>query len=223
VGWVDAELVVVALAAMLSPTTLTFSVFSLVMGERPLRTGIWFYAGALGITLVIGIAAAFVLGNAAASPKPSTPKTWVSILDIVLAVVLLAWVWHARRRTLDPAKTQAALDKMSAVASSPWIAVVAAGATLANPGAFIPIALKTISETDPGAAGYAVDWVFFALVSLLPLLVAIVLLVVARDWALRVLRGARDWLEVHAFTVALVLVALLAASLLRGGISGLVG
>jgi hypothetical protein len=38
---VDTELALVALAAMLSPTTLSFSVLALVLGERPLRTGLW--------------------------------------------------------------------------------------------------------------------------------------------------------------------------------------
>ena len=38
---------------MVSPTTLTFSVLVLVLGDRPLRTGIWFYLGALGATLHI--------------------------------------------------------------------------------------------------------------------------------------------------------------------------
>ena len=37
----------------------------------------------------------------------------------------------------------------------PAIAIVGAGAALANPGGFIPIALKTISETDPCTAQYA--------------------------------------------------------------------
>jgi hypothetical protein len=36
------------------------------------------------------------------------------------------------------------VDQMSKVASSPVIAIVGAGAALANPGGFIPIALKTI-------------------------------------------------------------------------------
>ena len=80
---VDTELVLVALAAMLSPTTLFLSVLALVVGERPKRTALWFYLGAFGATLVVGVVAAFVLGNAAASPKPSTPKTWVAIVDVV--------------------------------------------------------------------------------------------------------------------------------------------
>jgi hypothetical protein len=110
---------------------------------------------------------------------------------------------------------------MSKVASSPVIAIVGAGALLANPGGFIPIALKTISETDPTTEGYAVQWLFFTIVALLPLLVALVLLVVASDWTKSVLVSARNWLERNARTVAAVIIFLLALSLLRNGIAGL--
>ena len=73
-GWIDAELALTALAAMLSPTTLTFSVLVLVLSDRPFRTGLWFYLGALVATLGIGVVAAFVLGNAAASRTPSVSR-----------------------------------------------------------------------------------------------------------------------------------------------------
>jgi hypothetical protein len=115
------------------------------------------------------------------------------------------------------------IDQISKVASSPAIAIIGAGAALANPGAFIPLALKAISETDPSAAQYFVEWVFFALVSLLPLGVALLLLVFTPDRAKRILGTARTWIERHARTVAGVLVIALAAALLRNGISGLVG
>ena len=98
------------------------------------------------------------------------------------------------------------MERMGKVASSPVIAILGAGAALANPGAFIPIALKDISETDPSASEYIVDWVFFSLASLLPLAIALVLLLVAREWTMGVLRSARDWLQLHAMTVAAVLV-----------------
>ena len=68
-GWIDAELALTAVAAMLSPTTLSFSVLALVLGDRPLRTGVWFYLGALGATLAVGVLAAFVLGGKAASRR----------------------------------------------------------------------------------------------------------------------------------------------------------
>ena len=222
-GWVEAELVLVSLAAMLSPTTLTFSVLSIVLSEKPLRTAILFYLGAVTATLAIGVLAAVVLGDALADRAPSTPKTWVAILDVVLAALLLGVVAWALRRPPNPDRTAGAVAQMTRVASSPAIAIVGAGAMLANPGAFIPIALKTISELDPSIAQYIADWVFFTVLAVLPLLVAIVALIVRRAWAERVLTAVRTWLEAHVRTVAAAIVVLLALSLLRNGIAGLVG
>ena len=168
-GWIDGELALTALAAMLSPTTLTFSVLVLVLSDRPFRTGLWFYLGALTATLGIGIVAAFVLGNAAASRTPSTPKTWVAVLDVVLALGLICFVVWVLRRPPNPKRTAGMIDQIQKVASSPIVAIAGAGAALANPGAFIPIALKDISELDPSATQYIVNWIFFTVVSLLPL------------------------------------------------------
>lgn len=214
------ELALVALAAMLSPTTLSFSVLALILGERPLRTGVWFYLGALSITLAIGVAGAFVLGNAAAS-ETSTPKTWVAILDVAAGVLLLLYLVRAARRPADPSKAAGMIERMAAVASSPAVGIVGAGAVLANPGGFIPLALKEISQLDPSTAEYCVYWLLFTLVSLLPLAVALILLVLAHDPIERVLLGARVWLERHARTVAIVILAALSVALLRNGISGL--
>lgn len=220
-GWIDAELALTALAAMLSPTTLSFSLFTLILGDRPLRAGTWFYAGALGATLAIGVLAAFVLGNAAATSHPSSPKTWVAIVDLVAAGLIILYVVRALRRPLDPQKMASMMERMSKVASAPAIAIVGAGATLANPGGFIPIALKSLSELDPSTAQYIAGWLFFALVSLLPLSLALVLLVVAPHSTGRRLQRVRGWLERHARTMAAAILFLLAAALMRNGISGL--
>ena len=219
-SWGDTELALVALAAMLSPTTLIFSVLALVLGDRPLRTGLWFFLGALGAMLAIGVAAAFLIGDAAAS-HTSTPKTWVAVVDMIAGALLLVYAAVLIRRPLDPQRTAGMVTRMSKVASSPAIAIVGAGAALANAGAFIPLALKAISEKNPGTAGYVAYWIAFTLVALLPLGAAIVMLLVAHDWAIRVLTAARDWLLVHAKTVAAAIIILLAAALLRNGISGL--
>jgi threonine/homoserine/homoserine lactone efflux protein len=221
-GWIDTELVLIALAAMLSPTTLSFSILALVLGERPKRTGIWFYLGAVTATLAIGVLAAFVLGDVAASDTPSQPKTWVCIVDIVAAAVLVVVAFRFARRPRNPERVEQMVAQMGKVASSPIVAIFGAGATLANPGGYIPLALKAISETDPSAGQYVVDWVFFTFVSLLPLLAAIIALVVAPDWARRVLQRTRDWLIPNARTIAVAIMLLLAAALLRNGIAGLV-
>jgi len=217
----DVELGLTALAAMLSPTTLAFSVFALVLGDRPLRTGFWFFLGAFGATLAIGVLAAFVLGNAAATPSESTPKTWVSILDVAFGVLLLLYVARALRQPVDPRKAASMIERMGTVASSPIIAIIGAGAALANPGGFIPIALKDISQLNPNAGEYIVEWLFFAVVSLLPLSLALVMLLISREWAMRVLIRVRGWLERHARTVAAAILVLLAAALVRNGIVGL--
>jgi multisubunit Na+/H+ antiporter MnhB subunit len=218
---IQIELLLVALGAMLSPTTLSFSVLALVLGERPLRTGIWFYLGAFGATLLVGVVAAFVVGNAAASPKPSEPKTWVAIVDVVAGAFLLFFIVRLLRRPANPERAAGMIEQMGKVASSPAIAVVAAGATLANPGGFIPLALKDISETNPSTWGYMAEWVAFTLVALLPLSVALLMLALRPEPTKRALAGARVWLERHARTLAAVILGLLAASLLRHGIAGL--
>jgi hypothetical protein len=223
VGWIDLELVLISLAAMLSPTTLTFSVLALVLAPRPLRTGIWFYLGAFTVTIAIGIAASFFLGDAAAPSSNGQRKTWVSVFDLVAGAALLVYVVYTWRRPFSEKTTKGMVDRMSTVASSPWIAVVAAGATLANPGGFIPLALKAISETNPTRAGYTAQWLGFTVVSLLPLSLALVLLLVSRDWAERILGATRRWLEEHLRLIASVIIVLLAVSLVRNGIAGLAG
>ena len=218
----DVELGLTALAAMLSPTTLSFSVFALVLGERPLRTGTWFFLGAFGATILIGVLAAFVLGDAAApSGSSETPPTAVAIIDIVFGVLLLVYVVRALSRPPDPKRMADMIEKMSSVASSPAIAVVAAGATLANPGGFIPIALKEISQLGPSTGEYIVLWIGFAVIALLPLAVALIALAVAPEHAERWLGATRSWLERRVRAVAAVLIVLVAAALLRNGIVAL--
>jgi Sap, sulfolipid-1-addressing protein len=219
-SWIDAEIVLVSLAAMFSPTTLTFSVLALVLSDRPLRTGFFFYLGAFTATMAVGIVASFLIGDIAASDT-SSPKTWVAVLDLILGVLVLVYVVVFLRRPRDPARLQGMIEQMSKLASAPLLAVVGAGAALANPGGFIPIALKDISELNPSTAQYAVDWLFFTVASLLPLGLALLSLLVARDWTVRQLARARGFLERDARTIAAAIVVLLAISLLRNGIAGL--
>src|SRR3954452_2109188 len=205
---------------MLSPTTLTFSVLALALGDRPLRTGLWFYLRAMGVTLTIGVVGAFVLGDVASS-QTSSPKTWVAVIDVVAGVLVLAYVVRALRRPRDPERLGGMIEHMSKLASSPAVAIVGAGATLANPGGFIPLALKEISQLDPSTAEYVLGWALFSLVSLLPLGLALLMLVFARGSAMRILETARNWLERNARVLAAMILVALGAALLRNGIVGL--
>jgi hypothetical protein len=223
-GSAEVELFLTAIAAMLSPTTLTVSVLALVLGERPIRTGTWFYLGALGATLLVGVVAAFVLEDvAAAPPGASQPKTWVAILDLVLGALAILFAARLARRPMSPETEQQMVGKVSGLAASPAVAVLGAGAALANPGGFIPIALKDISQLNPTAAEYIVLWVGFAVISLLPLSVALLMLRIAPDATLGVLQRARQWLTRNASKIGAVLIVILGLVLLRDGIAGLTG
>jgi hypothetical protein len=217
---IDFEIALVGLTAMLEPATLLSSVLALAVGDRPLRTGSWFYLGGLAVTLLVGVLAAFVLGNAAAS-HTSEPKTWVSIVTIGGGALVLGYAVRLARRPTDAATMARLTERMDKVASAPAPAIIAAGAALANPGIFMLIAAKSISQLDPSTAQYLLDWVLFAVVALLPLGVALVMLLVARRFTEPRLVVARGWIERHAHTVLAVVLLGLAVSLLRDGIAGI--
>lgn len=207
---------------MSEPATLLSSVLALVVSRRPLRTGFWFYIGGAGATLLVGVAAALIIGNAAAS-RTSTPKTWVSIVTLVAGVVALGYVVRLILRRGDRNDTGRLTERMGEVASAPAPVVVGAGALLANPGIFMLIAAKSISQLDPSTAQYLLDWVLFTLVALLPLGVALVMLLLAPRFTEPRLILVRRWVERHAHTILAIVLFGLAVSLLRDGIAGLAG
>jgi hypothetical protein len=123
----------------------------------------------LGVTLLIGVIAAFAVGNVAASDT-STPKTWVSVVTTVAGVLVLGYaVWLLCYGRTGGDQMVRVAQRMNKVASAPAPAIIAAGAALANPGVFMLLAAKSISQLDPSTRQYLLDWALFALVALLPL------------------------------------------------------
>jgi hypothetical protein len=114
-------------------------------------------------------------------------------------------------------------DRMNKVASAPAPTIIVAGAALANPGVFMLLAAKTISQLNPSTAEYLLDWVLFAIVALLPLAIALLMLLLVPGFTEPRLITARAWVERHARTSIAVVLVGLAASLLRDGIEGLLG
>lgn len=145
----------------------------------------------------------------------------MAVIDVVAGVLVLIYAFRALRRPPNPERLAGMIEQMSRLASSPWIALVAAGATLANPGGFIPLALKDVSQLGPSTAQYILYWTFFSIVALLPLELALLMLMLAPERALRTLEASQGWIERNARTIAAVIVVALGVTLLRNGISGL--
>ena len=131
-GWVDSELVLVSLAAMLSPTTLTFSVLALVSREAALPHRLLVPTRRVPATI---LSASRRRSSSATPPRP---------LRSVGAEDLGRGPRHRLRRRA-PRLRRALLPRRptrrrrrhgradDGLASSPWIAVVAAGATAREP------------------------------------------------------------------------------------------
>jgi hypothetical protein len=218
---VDIEVALVGLTAMLEPATLLSSVMALVIGDRPLRTGSLFYVGGLGVTLLIGVIAALVVGNVAASPT-STPKTWVSVVTALAGALVFGYaLWLLLHRGRGRDQMLRVAERMNNVALAPAPAIIAAGAALANPGVFMLLAAKSISQLDPSTTQYLLDWALFAIVALLPLAVAVLMLLIAPGFTQPRLITARGFVERHARTIIAVVLLGLAGSLVRDGITGL--
>jgi hypothetical protein len=81
--------------------------------------------------------------------------------------------------------------------------------------------LKAISETDPSYGRFVFEWVVFTTVAFLPLISAVVLLLVRRDWTTARLNAGRGWLDLHLGLIIGVLCLLVALSRLRDAIVGL--
>jgi hypothetical protein len=220
---VDIEVALVGITAMLEPATLLSSVLALVIGDRPLRTGSLFYVGGLGVTLIIGVIAALVVGSVAAS-STSAPKTWVSVVTTLAGALVLGYaLWLLMQRRAGQDQTAAVAERMNRVASAPAPTIIAAGAALANPGVFMLLAAKSISQLDPGTTQYFLDWALFAIVALLPLAAALLMLLIVPGFTEPRLVTARGFVERHARTIIAVVLLGLSVSLLRDGIAGLTG
>ena len=218
---VDIELALVGLAAMFEPATLLASVAALVVGSRPLRTGFWFYVGGLGLTVLIGVAAAFIVGDAAASGSSSSPKTWVSILTLVAGVAALVYAVVMMRRPVTEEEIAKTHERMAKTDTASVPALVGAGAVLANPGVFMIVALKNVSQLNPSTAQFILDWVLFALVALLPLGLALLMLAVAPRRAEPILAAVRTRVERHSHQIVAIILVGLAGAMLRDAIVAL--
>ena len=205
-----------AVAAALSPIAIG-AVVVVLATPRGRLNGPAFLAGwTLGL-FALGSVALFVITQVA-GPQRGGPATWALVLQLVLAVALLALAaqqWQSRPRPGAPVERPAwlaALDQLPATRALGGGAVLA----VANPkNAALTIAAATaIADADVAFGGSAAGLAAFVAVGSLGIAVPVALYFAAGARSERVLDRLRDELERHSARVVSVLLVFVAALLI---------
>jgi Sap, sulfolipid-1-addressing protein len=210
-----------ALLASLSPTALL--VAAVFLGSsQPRVTGAFYLAGALVMSLVMGVVLVVVLRSTDLNhPDQHTPRYGLRLgLGILL---LLAAVVVARRkpRPPDPAKPQQGL--VSRLVANPGpVSAFLAGLLIFAPGATFLAALQVIATSRADVAETTVALIVVVVINVLFVWVPIVLYLVAPEFTTRHLTAFNGWLRAHGQAILVWVLVVAGAIMIGNGIYGLV-
>ena len=210
-----------ALLASLSPTALL--VAAVYLGSaRPKVTGVFYLAGALAMSLIMGVVLLVVLRSADLNrPAQHEPRyglrLGLGILLLVAAVVL------ARRkpRPPDPAKPQQGIVSKLVANPSPLTAFLA-GLLIFAPGATFLAALQVIATSRADVQQTAVALIVVVVINVLFVWLPIVLYLVAPEVTTRYLTAFNGWLRAHGKAILVWVLIVAGAIMIGNGIYGLV-
>ncbi len=210
-----------ALLASLSPTALL--VAAVYLGSaRPKVTGVFYLAGALAMSLIMGVVLLIVLRSAGLNrPAQHEPRyglrLGLGILLLVAAVVL------ARRkpRPPDPAKPQQGIVSKLVANPSPRTALLA-GLLIFAPGATFLAALQVIATSRADVQQTAVALIVVVVINVLFVWLPIVLYLVAPGVTTRYLTAFNGWLRAHGKAILVWVLIVAGAIMVGNGIYGLV-
>jgi hypothetical protein len=210
-----------ALLASLSPTALL--VAAVFLGSaRPRVTGAFYLAGALAMSLIMGVVLVIVLRSADLNrPAQHAPRyglrLGLGILLIVAAIVLT----RRKARPPDPAKPQQGL--MSRLVANPTpLSALLAGLLIFAPGATFLAALQVIATSRADVAETTVALVVVIVINVLFVWLPIVFYLVAPAFTTRYLMAFNGWLRAHGKAILVWVLIVAGAIMIGNGIYGLV-
>jgi len=211
-----------ALLASLSPTALL--IVAVYLGsDRPRLIAAFYLAGAVVMSLLMGVAILIALRNAQLShPADRTPRYGVRLgLGILL---WLAAIIVARRRTLPPDPAQPKQGLISRMAARPApLSAFLVGVLIFAPGATFLAALQVIATSQASIELTAVAMMVVVVLNVLLVWVPIVIYLVAPDLVTRYLSAFNGWLRAHGRTVLVGALVIVGAIMVANGIYGLSG
>jgi hypothetical protein len=210
-----------ALLASLSPTALL--VAAVYLGSaRPKVTGAFYLAGALAMSLIMGVVLLVVLRSANLNrPAQHEPRyglrLGLGILLLVAAVVLA----RRKSRPPDPAKPQQGFVSKLVASPSPLTALLA-GLLVFAPGATFLAALQVIATSRADVQQTAVALIVVVVINVLFVWLPIVLYLVAPQVTTRYLTAFNGWLRAHGKAILVWVLIVAGAIMIGNGIYGLV-
>lgn len=217
------ELLPFAVGVAISPMPIVAMILMLMASRT---TGVAFAVGWLAGIGLAGAVLLLVAGGADTGTNQDSP-TWVSILQLVLGLLLVALAlkqWHGRPKgdAEPPAPTW-----MGAVASfSPVKAIgLAVALGVVNPKnlVFLIGGATAVSQSGADAGGQALAWVVFTIIAGMGVVAPFVVYLALGDRASHVLDEVKGWMIHNNAAIMAVLFLVIGAKMLGQGISGLAG
>ena len=210
-----------ALLAALSPTALL--VAAVFLGSaRPRPTAAAYLAGALLMSLVMGLVVLLVLRSVGLNhPAQHAPRY---SLRLGLGVIsLAAGAVLARRKPKQPDPEKARPGIVSRMIANPGPrSAFAVGLLLFAPGLTFIAAVQVIATARAGAELTAVAVLVVVVINVLLVWGPFVLYLVAPDFTTRHLTAFNGWLRAHGTTILIVVLLAVGVLLVYNGIHGLV-
>jgi Sap, sulfolipid-1-addressing protein len=210
-----------ALLASLSPTALL--VAAVFLGSaQPRVTGVFYLAGALIMSLAMGVVLVVVLRSTDLNrPAQHDPRYGLRLGLGILLVAAAIVVARRKSRPPDPAKPQQGIVSRLVANPTP-VSALLAGLLIFAPGATFLAALQVIATSRADVAETAVALIVVVVINVLFVWVPIVLYLVAPEFTTRHLMAFNGWLRAHGKAILVWVLIVAGAIMIGNGIYGLV-
>ena len=209
-----------ALLSALSPTALLIA--AIYLGSaRPGLTSMFYLAGAVAMSLVMGVVVLLVLRSAGLNhPDQHAPRYG---LRLGLGIVLLAAaVFVAARKPTqpDPAKAHGLVSRM--VAEPAPLSAFLVGLLVFAPGVTFIAALQVIATASAGPDLTSLAVILVVVINVLLVWLPIMLHLIAPTATERHLKAFNHWIRAHGTTVLIGVLIVAGGIMVSDGIYGLV-
>jgi hypothetical protein len=209
-----------ALLSALSPTALLIA--AIYLGSaRPGLTSMFYLAGAVAMSLVMGVVVLLVLRSAGLNHPDQHAARYG--LRLGLGVVLLAaaaFVAARRPRQPDPAKAHGLVSRM--VAEPAPLSAFLVGLLVFAPGVTFIAALQVIATASAGPDLTSLAVILVVVINVLLVWLPIMLHLIAPTATERRLKAFNHWIRAHGTTVLIGVLIVAGAIMVFDGIYGLV-